>query len=137
MATHSVPMGDMNMTPLIDILLVLLVMLVLTIPAATHSLDIELPKPCVDDCALAPLSPVANRLSIDGDDQLLWNGSRIGQPELAGLLARTRRMKVEPELQFEPQARASYELSALTLRTIKASGVTKFGFVGNERYRTF
>lgn len=137
MERQSVPMGDMNMTPLIDILLVLLVMLVLTIPAATDSLDVDLPTPCAAGCPLPPLEPIANRLTIDANDRLLWNGTQIAPPQLAALLAQTLRMRVEPELQFAPEARASYRTSALTLRTIKASGVTRFGFVGNERYRQF
>jgi biopolymer transport protein ExbD len=53
------------------------------------------------------------------------------------LLADTTRMTPEPELQFEPEANASYDLSAKVLQVIKQSGVTKFGFVGNEKYRVF
>ncbi|WP_204306713.1 ExbD/TolR family protein, partial [Klebsiella pneumoniae] len=83
---------------------------------------------------LPPLEPNLNKLTIDAGDRLLWNGSVTSREELGALLQLTRRMPVEPELQFEPDALASYDASARTLATIKASGVTKFGFVGNERY---
>lgn len=136
MAARTLPLSEMNMTPLIDILLVLLVMLVMTIPAATHTLEVGLPAPC-RDCPLPPLSDVRNKLVVDAQDRLLWNGNPVAPGQLAALLAQSRRMPVEPELQYEPDARASYEAAALTLNTIKASGVTRFGFVGNERYRHF
>ena len=74
---------------------------------------------------------------IDDSDTLRWNGAAITQAQLATLLRQTLTMPLEPELQFQPTANASYDASARTLATIKASGVTRFGFVGNERYRQF
>ncbi|MES2698768.1 MAG: biopolymer transporter ExbD, partial [Pseudomonadota bacterium] len=68
---------------------------------------------------------------------ILWNGNPVNQNELVFQLQQTLTYPVEPELQFEPEAQASYELSANVLNIIKGSGVTKFGFVGNERYRQF
>ncbi len=70
-------------------------------------------------------------------DEILWNGEVLDESELVRNLNLTREMATEPELQFEPEGTASYELSARVLNVIKASGVSKFGFVGNERYRTF
>ena len=136
MAPSFQPMGEMNTTPLIDVLLVLLIMFIISIPAATHSVEIDLPDPC-RGCPLPPLSKVSNKVAIDAQDRVLWNGHPVAPPELAALLAQVADMAIEPELQFEPTARASYDVSARTLNTIKASGVTRFGFVGNERYRKF
>ena len=128
------PIGAINTTPLIDVMLVLLIMFVITIPVATHSVDVDLPgEPC-RECSLSELT---NKVSVTASDALLWNGEPVSQKQLAGLLAQTRTLAVEPELQFEPDANASYSLSARTLAAIKASGVTRFGFVGNERYRQF
>ncbi|MCL9983147.1 MAG: biopolymer transporter ExbD [Erythrobacter sp.] len=130
------PMMDMNMTPLIDVLLVLLIMFIITIPVATHSVDIDLPQgnPPPQDIVV---DPVKNKLILTQADQILWNGSVIDAGQLVTLLSDTTRMAVEPELQFEPEPLASYDITAKVLQIIKQSGVTKFGFVGNERYRTF
>ena len=130
------PMNDMNMTPLIDVLLVLLIMFIITIPVATHSVDIDLPQgnPPPQD---VQIDPVKNKLFLTTEGQILWNAEPVNQGQLVELLARTKNMKPEPELQYEPDALASYDLSAKVLQIIKASGVTKFGFVGNDKYRTF
>jgi len=131
------PMMDMNMTPLIDVLLVLLIMFIITIPVATHAVNIDLPQP--DNTPPPPdqIDPVKNKIVLTQDGKILWNGDSLTQPELVRNLELTRDMQPEPELQFEPEPLASYDLSARTLNIIKASGVTKFGFVGNEQYRTF
>ncbi len=130
------PMLDMNMTPLIDVLLVLLIMFIITIPVATHSVDIDLPQPqpLTDP---PPIDPIKNKLVLTPQDQILWNGVAITEGQLRTILADTTRMPLEPELQFEPEALASYSLSARVLQDIKSSGVTKFGFVGNDKYREF
>ena len=131
------PMMDMNMTPLIDVLLVLLIMFIITIPVATHAVNIDLPSPDPNNPPPDQIDPVKNKIVLTQDGQILWNGDNISQPELVRNLQLTRDMQPEPELQFEPEPLASYDLSAKTLNIIKASGVTKFGFVGNEQYRTF
>ena len=130
------PMIDMNMTPLIDVLLVLLIMFIITIPVATHAVNIDLPQPNPND-AQQDIDPVKNKVVLTQDGEILWNGETINQGQLARNLQLTTEIDPEPELQFEPEPLASYDLSAKTLNIIKASGVTKFGFVGNERYRTF
>jgi biopolymer transport protein ExbD len=130
------PMLDMNMTPLIDVLLVLLIMFIITIPVATHSVDIDLPQgdPPPTDIII---EPIKNKLVLTTTDQILWNAEAISPSQLVTILAETTTMAVEPELQFEPEPNASYDLTAKVLQIIKGSGVTKFGFVGNEKYRIF
>ena len=130
------PMMDMNMTPLIDVLLVLLIMFIITIPVATHSVDIDLPTP-QPPTNPPPIDPVKNKVVLTVNDQILWNGVALTEGELVATLQQTVAMPVEPELQFEPEPLASYALSAKVLNDIKASGVTKFGFVGNDKYRNF
>ncbi|MEW4449626.1 biopolymer transporter ExbD [Qipengyuania sp. JC766] len=136
MAKFDTPMGEMNTTPLIDVLLVLLIMFIITIPVATHSVDVELPQDCAD-CPRPTLDPLKNKIVIDESDRILWNGTPVGGTQLSTLLRASTQLDVEPELQFEPMALASYDISVRTMKTIRASGVTKFGFVGNEKYREF
>ncbi len=130
------PMLEMNMTPLIDVLLVLLIMFIITIPVATHSVDIDLPQPSANPPEV-PIDPIKNKLVLTQDGQILWNANPVNQQGLVDLLSETTTFAVEPELQFEPEPLASYDLTARVLNVIKASGVTKFGFVGNEKYREF
>ena len=130
------PMMDMNTTPLIDVMLVLLIMFIITIPVATHAVNIDLPSPQPTN-NLPPPDVVKNKVTLTVDNKVLWNGNQINDGQLVSLLKESLTYAVEPELQFEPDANASYDLSARVLNIIKASGVTKFGFVGNERYATF
>jgi len=118
------PMIEMNVTPLIDVMLVLLVMLIMTLPPVTNSVNIDLPQ--------ASTTPT-NNVKVDKNkivltaatNQILWNGMPITVNQLVA------------ELQFQPEANASYDLTAQVLNIIKGSGVTKFGFVGNEQYGVF
>ena len=130
------PMGEMNTTPLIDVMLVLLIMFIITIPVATHAVNIDLPAP--NPNAVKPLvDPIKNKVTLTQDNKILWNGTEIDQGVLAANLKTSRQYAVEPELQFEPEAQAGYDLTAKVLNVIKSSEVTKFGFVGNERYGSF
>jgi biopolymer transport protein ExbD len=130
------PMMEMNTTPLIDVMLVLLIMFIITIPVATHAVNIDLPQatPPTDQQII---DPVKNKLVLTQANEILWNGAPTSQGQLVTLLAQTRTMDPEPELQFQPEEYASYELADQVLKIIKESGVTKFGFVGNEMYANF
>ena len=126
---------DVNVVPLIDVMLVLLIMFIITIPVATHAVNIDLPQPSPPTDQI--VDPIKNKLVLTRNGEILWNANAVNQGQLVSLLQDTTKMAVEPELQFEPEPDASYQLSAAVLNIIKASGVTKFGFVGNEKYRTF
>ena len=131
------PMMEMNTTPLIDVMLVLLIMFIITIPVATHSVDIDLPAPNPNPPPEDQIDPIKNKIVINQAGEILWNGDPINEGELVRNLEISRNIDPEPELQFEPEQFASYDLSVKVLNIIKGSGVTKFGFVGNEKYRTF
>ena len=130
------PMMEMNTTPLIDVMLVLLIMFIITIPIATHAVNIPLPVNDQNNPP-PPVDPIKNKLIVNVQNELLWNGQPIDQATLQGLLAESLRFTVEPELQFQPEPRARYELVDQVLAVISNSGVNKFGFVGNEQYRDF
>ena len=128
------PMMEMNTTPLIDVMLVLLIMLIFTLPPVTNSVNIDLPAPSNNP---VNVQTDKNKIVLTAQGQILWNDTDITPNQLVANLQETLTLPVEPELQFEPEPNASYDLSAKVLNIIKGSGVTKFGFVGNEKYRVF
>jgi len=132
---NSLPMSEMNTTPLIDVMLVLLIMFIITIPVATHSTEFNVGSG--GEILDRPINPVVNKVEVTAADQILWNGQTVSEAQLSTLLYQSRQRPVEPELQYEPQAQASYDLAARITRDIKRSGVTKFGFVGNEQFSEF
>jgi biopolymer transport protein ExbD len=128
-ADGSTPLGDMNTTPLIDVMLVLFIMFIITLPMQSHAVKIDLPMR--GDQGAAQL---INKIEVTAQGALLWNGSPTSHTEIASLLEQTRRMSPEPELQFEPHAEARYLVVDQTLAVITRSGVGGMGFVGNERH---
>lgn len=129
------PLSELNTTPLIDVLLVLLVLLVITIPPATHSLEIPLPPPGRTPAPKIDL--VRNTLSIDLSGTMRWNGQAQDEAGLFALLQASTKLAPEPELRFEPDGGAPYEKSLRALNLVKASGVSAFGFAGVERFSDF
>jgi biopolymer transport protein ExbD len=126
------PFASMNITPLIDVLLVLIVTLIMTIPIMTHKVPIELPPP-------GPISPdlaVIHRLDLRAGGDLAFDGATIA---LAGLPARLAAMRADPhaELQVRADGASRYERFDQTLAVIKRAGITRLGFVGNEQFRNF
>ena len=134
-AHRAEPMSELNTTPLIDIMLVLLIMLIMTLPPITNSVDLPLPSPK----PVVPLQPdpIRNMVTVTPEDTVLWNGTAVSESELETLLGLATALKPEPELQLVPDGRASYDESARVLRLVKLSGASRIGFVGNERYRAF
>jgi biopolymer transport protein ExbD len=128
------PMMEMNTTPLIDVMLVLLIMLIVTIPAQTHAVKVDLPQNTQPQ-APPPVEPQKNKITIDPQGNLFWNGSPIDLLTLRQYLDQSVQMKPEPELHFQPDPLARYEVVDEVLAVIKRSAVTKLGFVGNEQYR--
>ena len=130
------PMMEMNTTPLIDVMLVLLIMFIITIPVATHAVNIDLPSPSPTPPDVQ-VKPIKNKVTLTPDSKILWDEKEVSQGQLLTLLKESAAAKPEPELQFQPDAQAAYDLTAHVLNIIKGSGVTKFGFVGNEQYANF
>jgi len=130
------PMMEMNTTPLIDVMLVLLIMFIITIPVATHAVNIDLPSP-----APTPptdiVKPVKNKVSITPTNDITWNGNVVSDGQLLTLLKQSLNYNPQPELDFQPDQQAGYDKAAHVLNIIKGSGVTKFGFVGNEDFANF
>ena len=130
------PMMEMNTTPLIDVMLVLLIMFIITIPVATHAVNIDLPAP-TPPTNVPPPKHDKNKVSVTPTGQITWNNLPVDQGGLLYQLQQTIKITPEPELQFQPDPQAPYDTTAKVLNIIKGSGVTAFGFVGNEQFISF
>ena len=130
------PMMDVNTTPLIDVMLVLLIMFIITIPAQTHAVKIDLP---VNDpnSTPPPVDPQRNKIFISRDGTVMWNGTPVELVQLRQYLDLTTTIRPTPELHIEPEAEARFEVVDEVLAVIKRANVESMGFVGNERYSTF
>jgi biopolymer transport protein ExbD len=127
------PMLDINTTPLIDVMLVLLIMFIITIPIQTHAVKLDLPVNQPNQTP-PPINPVKNILSINAQDQVLWNGQPVSMEQLRQYLDTTQQMNPIPELHLQPEATARYEVVDEVLAVTKKAHVQKMGFVGNEYY---
>ena len=130
---QSAPMGDMNVTPFIDVLLVMLIMIVLAVPIKNHIAEVDLPSgPCLD-CTIGDV----NTILIDAQDQLYWNGTPVTPEQLRTQVSRASTQLPEATLRFEPDALASYDRAAKTIVLMKEAGAPSFAFVGNSKYKDF
>ena len=127
------PMIDINTTPLIDVMLVLLIMLIITIPIQTHAVKLDLPVNTENPPPVV-IDPVKNSVVVTADSKILWNGTPVTQPQLRSYLDVTQQMNPIPELHLQPDATARYELVDEVLAVTKQAHVQKMGFVGNEYY---
>ena len=126
------PMMDINMTPLIDVLLVLLVMFIITIPVMTHAVKLDMPRPTNQPAE--QVDPVVIQLEIDFDGTVLWNGTPVTLESLDTYFRREAANDPQPELHIRPNKRASYDVVARVLAAAQRNGLLKIGFVGNEQF---
>jgi biopolymer transport protein ExbD len=122
------PMMEMNTTPLIDVML-----FIITLPIPTHAVKVDLPVN--SKTPQNPIDSEKNKVTIAADGAIAWNGSPVNELTLRQYLDTTAGMNPEPELHFQPDPTAKYEVVDRVLAVIKRSNVTKLGFIGNEQYR--
>ena len=127
------PMMDINTTPLIDVMLVLLIMFIITIPIQTHAVKLDLPVNQPNQPP-PPIEPIKNKVVVSAQGQILWNGSPVTKQQLRQYLDVTQQMNPIPELHLQPDSTARYELVDEVLAITKQAHVQKMGFVGNEYY---
>jgi biopolymer transport protein ExbD len=125
-------MIDINTTPLIDVMLVLIIMLIITIPIQMHSVNLNLPTGKAPPPS-AP--PEVVRIDVDFDGTVLWNGEKVPtrkalEQRLTGVAAQA----TQPEVHLRPDKLATYESVAAVMASAQRLGVTKFGLIGNEQF---
>ena len=127
------PMMEINTTPLIDVMLVLLIMFIITIPVQSHAVKLDLPvnQPNSEP---PPVDPVKNLLSVTADGTVTWNGAPVNLEQLRQYLDVSQQINPVPELHMQPEPEAPYGLVDEVLAVTKRARVEKMGFVGNEAY---
>jgi biopolymer transport protein ExbD len=125
-------LSQINTTPLIDVMLVLLVMLIITIPIQLHSVDLNMPT---GNPPPATIKPEVVQIDIGGDNGIRWNGNLVeGQAALEVKLAAASVQTVQPELHVRADKRAAYKTVASVMAAVQRNGLTKIGLVGGEQF---
>ena len=126
-------MVDINTTPLIDVMLVLLIMFIITIPIQTHAVKMNMPVPTKN--APPPKPPEIIRIDVDFDGTIGWNGEIV--PDRATLEAKLSQVAAQadqPEVHLRPNKLVTYKVVAMIMASAQRLGVTKIGIVGNEQF---
>ena len=127
------PMIDINTTPLIDVMLVLLIMFIITLPVMTHAVKLDMPRtnspPPENQVQIEPI-----RIDIDWDGSVVWNGSLVQMDQLENYFRVEAGKNPQPELHVRPERRANYDTVAKVLALAQRSGMQRIGFVGNEQF---
>ena len=128
-------MVDINTTPLIDVMLVLLIMFIITIPIQTHAVKMNMPVP--NNAAPPPKPPEIVRIDVDFDGTIGWNGEIIQAGDRNAVeqrLMAIAAMADQPEVHLRPNKLVTYKHVAMIMATAQRLGVTKIGIVGNEQF---
>lgn len=125
-------MVDMNTTPLIDVMLVLLIMFIITIPVQTHAVKMNMP---VNSSSTPPKPPEIVRIDVDFDGTIGWNGELVnGRGDLQARLYRLSLLPDQPEVHLRPNKLVTYKHVAMVMAEAQRLGVTKIGIIGNEQF---
>ncbi|MES2181706.1 MAG: biopolymer transporter ExbD [Pseudomonadota bacterium] len=124
--SHSAPMSEINTTPLVDVMLVLLVIFIITAPLLTHAVKIDLPQASSQPL---PDKPEVISVAIDGAGQMYWNDVPMVQGELKVKLQQVADKKPQPELQIRADKETRYQILAEVMANAQNAGVTKLGFI--------
>ena len=126
------PMMEINTTPLIDVMLVLIIMMIITIPPQTHAIKLNMP---INNNQPPPLKePVIVQIDIDFDGTILWNAVAVTNAELDAKLIEAAAMETQPEVHVRPNKLVEYKYVAHVMAAAQRLGVTKMGIVGNEQF---
>ncbi len=127
---QQAPMADINVTPMVDVMLVLLVIFIITAPLFTHAIKLELPSAA---SAPAPEKPETITLAINAEGRLFWNNAPVALEELPGRFVTSSGKKPLPELQLRADKGTRYEVIAQVMAAAQGNGMTKIGFVTDPK----
>jgi len=125
-AGHGTPRAEINMIPLIDVMLVLLIIFIIAAPLLTHAVKIDLP---VANSTVVDMKPETIQLGIKVDGQFLWDGEPVEEAELENLMRAAAKRIPLPELHLQADAATPYEAVARTMARASRAGLEKIGFV--------
>lgn len=123
---HTQPMAEINTTPMVDVMLVLLVIFIITAPLLTHAIKIDLPQAGSQP---NPEKPGIITLSIDAQGKLFWNDAPCEETELTSRLAAAAQKKPQPELHLRADKKTNYQQLAMVMSEAQTAGIEKLGFV--------
>jgi biopolymer transport protein ExbD len=126
------PMMDINTTPLIDVMLVLLIMFIITLPVMTHAVKLDMPQSRNAPPPPVQVEPI--QLEIDFDGTVIWNGTPVQLSALEGYFRVEAAKNPQPEVHVRPNRRANYDTVAKVLALAQRNGMQRIGFVGNEQF---
>ncbi|MGH8041845.1 MAG: ExbD/TolR family protein [Rudaea sp.] len=129
----SGPMADINVTPLVDVMLVLLIIFMITMPLLSHKIQIDLPQPTPPPAVPPPPPPEPIKLAVQSNGQLFWNDEPISEDALRAQLRVTAQKDPQPELDIKPDRTAKYQLVAMVMADAKNAGMIKIGFVSADQ----
>jgi biopolymer transport protein ExbD len=129
---HNAPLAEINMIPLIDVMLVLLVIFIVTAPLLTHAVKIDLPRASSNPNITKPENV---QLGIKADGQLFWNGEMIAATELPARFAATAKLNPQPEVHIRAERTTHYEQVARVMSEAAKAGLTRIGFVTDPSER--
>jgi biopolymer transport protein ExbD len=126
------PMMDINTTPLIDVMLVLLIMFIITLPVMTHAVKLDMPQSKNQPPPPVVVEPI--QLEVDWDGTVIWNGTPVQLNALEGYFRVEAAKNPQPEVHVRPNRRANYDTVAKVLALAQRNGMQRIGFVGNEQF---
>lgn len=130
-AREGEPVSEINTTPLIDVMLVLLIMLIVALPAQRHAVKLDTPIPCGADCPEPVAMPDPIRVAVDYTGAISWNGGVITRAELQQRFAAEARRPVQAELHIQADPDAEYGVLAHVMAAAQREGIRKMGIVGD------
>jgi biopolymer transport protein ExbD len=125
-------MCDINTTPLIDVMLVLLIVFIITIPVLTHAVKLDMPPPL--NVPPPEVLPTVINLDVDFDDSIYWDGNKVDINQVEGYFRTESKQDPQPEIHLRPDKRSHYDTTAKVLAVAQRNGMTKIGFVNTTEF---